>query len=110
MAKFDEVFADLQAKMAAAMEVIAQNPELAAQVRQAIEGAQTAAQIAEEQAQDEARANALNNLVLGVRETLAQAAPDAITPPVEEPPVEEPPAGEPPADPPVEEPPVGGGS
>lgn len=88
MAKFDEVFADLQAKMAAAMEVISQNPELAAQVRIAIEGAKTAAEIAEEQAQDEARANALNNLVLGVRQTLAEAAPDAIV--VEEPVAEEP--------------------
>ena len=105
MAKFDEIFADLQAKMAAAMEVIAQDPVMAAQVRVAIEGAQTAAVIAEEQAQDEARANALNNLVLGVRQTLAEAAPDALpTPPVEEPPVSEPPAEEPP----VEEPPVEG--
>lgn len=86
MAKFDEVFADLQAKMNAAMEIIVQHPEVAAQVRQAIEGAQTAAEIAEGQAQDEARANALNTVLLGVRETLAQVAPDALvdrTPPTE---------------------------
>lgn len=92
MAKFDQVFADLQAKMAAAMEVIAQDPVMAAQVRAAIDGAQTAAEIAEGQAQDDARANALNTMILGVRETLASAvAPDA---PVEEPPVEEPPVEE----------------
>lgn len=107
MAKFDEVFADLQAKMAAAMEVIAQDPVMAAQVRAAIEGAQTAAEIAEGQAQDDARANALNTMILGVRETLAAAAPDALVeeePVVEEPPVEEPVVEEPP----VEEPPVEG--
>ena len=92
MSKFDEVFADLQAKMAAAMAVIAQNPELAAEVRVAIEEAQNSAAVAEDQAQDEARANALNNLVLGVRATLAEAAPDALTPPVDEPPADQPPA------------------
>ena len=92
VAKFDEVFADLQAKMTAAMGVISQYPEVAAEVRAAIEGAQTAAEIAEGQAQDEARANALNNVILGVRETLAAAAPDepvAVEETVEEPPVEE---------------------
>lgn len=111
MPKFDEVFADLQAKMAAAMQVIASNPELAAQVRIAIEGARTEAEIAEEAAQDEARANALNNLVLGVRQTLAEAAPDALAPPVEETPAEEPPVEEPPVEePPAEEPRVDPGA
>lgn len=86
VARFDEVFADLQSKMTAAMGVISQYPEVAAEVRAAIEGAQTAAEIAEGQAQDDARANALNTVILGVRETLAAVAPDA---PVEEPPVEE---------------------
>jgi len=85
MAKFDEVFAELTAKMNAAMAVIAQNPVLAQQVREAIDGAQTAAEIEEAAAQDDARANALNNVILGVRQTLA----DAVVP------VEEPPAGEP---------------
>ena len=61
MAKFDEVFAELQAKMGAAIAVIAQNPELAAQVKAAIDSAQTAAEIAEAEAQDEARANALSD-------------------------------------------------
>ena len=101
MAKFDEVFADLQAKMAAAMEVIAQDPVMAAQVRAAIDGAQTAAEIAEQEAQDEARANALSTMVVGVRGILAQAVgeePVVEEPPVEEPPVEEPPVEEPPAE------------
>lgn len=78
MAKFDEVLADLQAKMAAAMEVISTHPEVAAQVRVAIEGAQTAAEIAEQEAQDEARANALSTVIVGVRQTLAEVAPDAV--------------------------------
>ena len=74
MAKFDEVFADLQAKMNAAMAVIAQNPELAAQVRAAIDGAQSAAEIQEAAAQDDARANALSTMVVNVRGILAEAA------------------------------------
>jgi hypothetical protein len=82
MAKFDEVFAELTAKMNAAMAVIAQDPVLAQQVREAIDGAQTAAEIEEAAAQDDARANALNNVILGVRQTLADAVGE---PPVEEP-------------------------
>ena len=73
MAKFDEVFAELTAKMGAAMEVISQYPDVAQEVRAAIEGAQAAAEVAEGQAQDDARANALNTVILGVRQTLADA-------------------------------------
>lgn len=87
MAKFDQVFADLQAKMSAAMAVIAQDPVMAAQVRAAIDGAQTAAEIEEAAAQDDARANALNAMVLNVRAVLAEAVGEQ--PPVEEPPVQE---------------------
>lgn len=87
MARFDAVFADLQAKMSAAMAVIAQDPVMAAQVREAIDNAQTAAEIEEAAAQDDARANALNTMVVGVREVLAQAVGETV--PVEEPPVEE---------------------
>ena len=86
MAKFDEVFAELQAKMDAAMAVIAQNPELAQQVREAIDGAQTAAAIQEAAAQDDARANALSQMIVGVRGILAEAVGEVPT--VEEPPVE----------------------
>ena len=85
MAKFDEVFAELQAKMGAAMAVIAQNPELAAQVREAIDNAQTEAEIAEQAAQDDARANALQNIIHGVRGVLADAVgePAVVEPPAE---------------------------
>ena len=90
MAKFDQVFADLQAKMNAAMAVIAQDPVMAAQVRAAIDGAQTAAEIEEAAAQDDARANALNAMVVNVRGILAEAVGEEapVEPPVEEPPVE----------------------
>lgn len=73
MAKFDDVFAELQAKMAAAMAVISQYPDVAAEVRTAIEGALTEAQVQEQQAADDARANALNQLIVGVRQTLSEA-------------------------------------
>jgi hypothetical protein len=93
MAQFDAVFAELQAKMAAAMAVIAQNPELAQKVREAIDGAETAAEIEEAQAQDNARANALSQLIVGVRGVLADAVGVTVEEPVEEPaeePVDEP--------------------
>lgn len=87
MAQFDQVFAELQAKMAAAIQVIAQDPVMAQQVREAIDNAQTEAEIAEQKAQDDARANALRSVIVDVRGALAQAVGE--TPPVE--PVEEPP-------------------
>ena len=74
MAQFDQVFAELQAKMAAAMAVIAQDPEMAQAVREAIDGAQAAAVVEEAQAQDDARANALSQMIVGVRGVLAEAA------------------------------------
>jgi hypothetical protein len=74
MAAFDEVFAELQGKMAAAMAVIAQDPVMAQQVRDAIDGAEAAAVEAEAQAQDDARANALASMIVGVRAVLADAA------------------------------------
>lgn len=80
MARFDEVFAELQAKVGAVIQVIAADPALAAQVKAAIDNAQTQAEIEEQQAADDARANALNTLIVGVREVLAEAAT-----PVEEP-------------------------
>lgn len=80
-AAFDQVFAELQAKMGAAIAVIAQYPEVAAEVRQAIESAQTAAEIAEGQAQDDARANALATVITEVRAVLADAVTE--TPPAE---------------------------
>lgn len=85
MAKFDQVFADLQAKMAAAMAVIAQDPAMAAQVRAAIDGAQAAAEIEEAAAQDDARANALSSMIVGVRGILAEAVGAEVVEEVEEP-------------------------
>lgn len=74
MAQFDQVFAELRGKMAAAMAVIAQNPEMAQAVREAIDGAEAAAVEVEAQAQDDARANALSQMIVGVRGVLADAA------------------------------------
>jgi hypothetical protein len=74
MAQFDQVFAELQGKMAAAMAVIAQDPEMAQAVREAIDGAEAAAVEVEAQAQDDARANALSQMIVGVRGVLADAA------------------------------------
>ena len=86
MAQFDQVFAELQAKMAAAMAVIAEHPEVAQQVREAIDGAQAAAVEVEAQAQDDARANALSQMIVGVRGVLAESA--GVTVEAEEPVVE----------------------
>ena len=76
MARFDDVFAELQAKLTAAMSVIAQDPALAQQVRDAIDGATAEAEAAEGVAQDESRANALHSMIIGAREILAEAATD----------------------------------
>lgn len=75
MALFDEVFSELQAKISAAIAVIAANPELAAQVREAIDAAQAAAEIQEQQAQDDARANALKTVISDVGAVLREVAP-----------------------------------
>lgn len=77
MAKFDEVLAELQAKLSAAMTVIAQYPDVAAEVRAAIGTAQSDAEIVEAAAQDDARANALNTVLSGVEDTLLQAESQA---------------------------------
>lgn len=112
MARFDETFAELQAKLAAAMSVIAQHPEIAAQVHDAVEGVtRDAAAVAEEQAQDDARANALASAIADVRAVLVSVDPRPATEqpapsvwiepaPVEVPVVEVP--VDPPVDPPVE--------
>lgn len=74
MAQFDEVFADLQAKISAVLAVIAQYPEVAAEVRAAIDTAQAAAAAAEERMADDARANSLQLMINQARDALAQAA------------------------------------
>ena len=75
MANFDQVFAELQAKMAAAIQVIAQYPDIAAEVRAAIDGAQAAAEIVEGQAQDDARANALKTVIADAGSVLSESLP-----------------------------------
>ena len=80
MARFDDVFADLEAKMAAAIAVISQDPEMALAVKNAILGAQAQAVIEAENRADDARANVLATMVSDVAVALEQAAP---TPPVE---------------------------
>lgn len=97
MAKFDQVFAELQSKISAVVAVIAQDPALAQQVRDAIDNAQTEAEIAEQAAQDEARANALSTVITDVRGVLAQVAPRPEDTAPEPPVVEEQPA-EPPTE------------
>lgn len=59
MARFDDVFAELQAKISATIAVIVADPELAARVREAMDAAEAAEAIEEENRQDDARANAL---------------------------------------------------
>lgn len=75
MAKFDDVFAELQAKIGAAISVIAADPELAARVRAAIDSAEADAVVAESQAQDDARANVLQSVIADVGAVLRQVAP-----------------------------------
>lgn len=75
MARFDEVFADLNAKMAAVMGVVAQDPVLAAQVKDAIDNAHAGAEIQAGQAADDARANALATSMQTVRQILADVVP-----------------------------------
>lgn len=54
------------------MEVIAQHPEVAAEVKAAIDAAENQAEIVEQQAQDDARANALETVMTDVRAVLAE--------------------------------------
>lgn len=75
MAKFDEVFAELQAKVGAVIAVIAADPALAAQVKAAIDSAEAAAVVEEQRAADDARANAISQLISGAGQMLAAVAP-----------------------------------
>lgn len=75
MARFDDVFSELQAKIGAAIGIIAADPELAARVRAAIDAAEAAEVLQEQQAQDDARANALQGVISTVGATLREVAP-----------------------------------
>ncbi len=90
MADFDLELARLQAGADALAALVAQNPELAAQLAAVMAAAVPDAQAAEHQAQEAARANALKVLNDRVRQTLAAAAP----PPAELEPEPEPELGD----------------
>ncbi len=59
MAQYDKAFAELQAKLAAVLAVVEENPDLAAQVRERLGLADVPDTKGESPAYDEARANAL---------------------------------------------------
>jgi hypothetical protein len=63
MARFDEEFAKLKTQLTAALAVIAQYPEVAAEVKTAIDSAENPTVLTEGEAQDEARANVITNLL-----------------------------------------------
>jgi hypothetical protein len=62
MALFDDQFALLSAQLTAALEVIAQHPDIAAEVKAAVDAAQPST-ISDGEAQDDARANVITNLI-----------------------------------------------
>jgi hypothetical protein len=63
MARFDEEFAKLTAQLQAALSVIAQHPDVAAEVKTAIDAVDLPAVVTDGEAQDEARANVITNLL-----------------------------------------------
>lgn len=84
MARFDDVFSELQAKIGATIAIIAADPELAQRVRAAIDAAEAEAVVQEQAAQDDARANALQTVISDVGAVLREVAPlDTDTPPAE---------------------------
>lgn len=90
MARFDEVFAELQAKIGSVIAIIAADHDLAVRVREAIDAAEAEAVVAEEAAQDDARANALKGVITEVGAVLRQVAPLETDTPVEPEPEPEP--------------------
>lgn len=86
MARFDDVFAELQAKISATIAVIVADPELAARVREAMDAAEAAEAIEEENRQDDARANALSSVISQVGAVLREVVPLSTDNPPEEPP------------------------
>lgn len=71
MARFDEVFAKVSARLNAAMTAIADCPTCPAKVAAAVATAEDAAIDEEAQAQDDARANALGAMFSGLTAQLA---------------------------------------
>jgi hypothetical protein len=75
MAQFDQVLAELQAKLHALNTILAQHPEVAAKVAAAVDGATPDPVVVEEKAQDDARANALNRVIDAARDHLESVKP-----------------------------------
>ena len=73
---FDSVLAELNAKLAAAMTVIAEHPELAEKVAKAIDTAPVKAVTDDEVLQDQARANALAVALRDARKSLPVPEPE----------------------------------
>lgn len=73
MALFDDQFALLQAQLTAALGVIAQHPDIAAEVKAAVAAAQAPSDVTDGQAQDDARANVITTLINNVSSVLDEA-------------------------------------
>ena len=74
MARFDEEFAKLQVRLEAALAVLANHPEIAAEVKAAVDVANANDPVAEGLVQDEARANVIVNLLTNVDSALEASA------------------------------------
>ena len=73
MAQFDDTLADLQAKLTAMNAVLTAHPEVAAKVAAAVDGATVdpaTVKTSDDQAQDDARANALARTIETARKAL----------------------------------------
>lgn len=76
MSNFDPVFAELQAKLAAVVQMlVTEFPDAAIRAREVIDGAQAQAEVEATVQADEARANALQSLIVQARQALATVAP-----------------------------------
>lgn len=75
MPSFDTTFSELQSKISAVISMLVNEfPEAAVRARQVIDGAVADAEVQETVQADEARANALVNLISGAREMLSSTA------------------------------------
>lgn len=72
MSSFDPVFAELQAKLTAVVAMLVQEfPAAAVRAREVIDGAQAQSEVEATVQADEARANALQSLIVQARQALA---------------------------------------
>lgn len=80
MSGFDSVLAELQAKMAAGVAVVMKYPEVAAEFKAAIDGYQAVAVDQETVQADEARVNALRQVISGTAAVLQSIDSPALAP------------------------------